>query len=281
VRGWTFILIGIVLVSLVSGCITQEPVTEEKIGVIVTVLPQAEFVERVGGDNVQITVMVAPGASPLTYEPTPKQLQEVSRAKIYFKVGSGLGFESVWMDKLIAMNPDMLVIDGSDGITKMGTDPHIWNSPVNAKQMVENFYTGLIQVDPASTDYYTANENEYLHELDALDEDIHEELDGFTHRAFMIYHPAFGYFASEYNLTQLAIEQGGKEPTPQVIQTCIDKAEEYNLSYIYVAPQFSTESAETIAHAIGGQTLFIDPLPRNYIANMRTVASSLSLECKG
>ncbi len=280
-RRWTFILIGMVLVSLVSGCATQKPVADERIGVIVTILPQAQFVEKVGGDNVQMTVMVPPGAEPHDYEPTPKQLQEVSRAKIYFKVGSGVEFEVAWIDKLIAMNPDMLVIDGSSGITKMGNDPHIWNSPVNAKQMVENLCTGLIQVDPANASYYTANKDAYLQELDTLDGYVHERLDGLTHRTFMIYHPAFGYFANEYDLTQIAIEHGGKEPTPQVIQTCIDKAEEDNLSYIYVAPQFTTQGAETIAHAIGGQVLFIDPLPRDYIANMRTVASLLSLECEG
>ncbi|MHC1597276.1 MAG: metal ABC transporter solute-binding protein, Zn/Mn family, partial [Methermicoccaceae archaeon] len=102
-----------------------------------------------------------------------------------------------------------------------------------------------------------------------------------TNRAFLVYHPAFGYFANEYNLTQIAVERGGKEPTPQVIQTCIEQAERYNLSYVYVEPQFSTREAQTIADAIGGSILYMDPLPRDYIANMRKVASSLSLECEG
>lgn len=94
----------------------------------------------------------------------------------------------------------------------------------------------------------------------------------------MVYHPAFGYFAKEYNLKQIAIEHRGKAPSPKVIKDCIDKAKQYNLSYVFVAPQFTTKHAETIAYQIGGKTLFVDPLPRHYISNMRSVAASLSLE---
>ncbi len=252
---------------------------EGKIGVAVSIVPQADFVENVGGDRVQVTVMVPPGASPHTYEPTAGQLKEVSRAKVYFKVGSGVEFEEEWMDKIIGVNPDIQVVDCSKGITKMGRDPHIWNSPANAKIMVGNICEGLIQADPEHEAYYIANRDKYLRELDDVDSYIHERLDGFTtNRAFMIYHPAFGYFAKEYNLTQIAIEHKGKAPTPKVIQDCIENAREYNLSYIYVAPQFATKNAEAIAHEIGGQTLFMDPLPRDYIANMRSIAASLALE---
>ncbi|MHC1595741.1 MAG: metal ABC transporter solute-binding protein, Zn/Mn family [Candidatus Syntropharchaeales archaeon] len=277
-KKWILLLIGIVLVSLVSGCIAEKSPDDSKIGVVVTILPQEAFVKAVGGDHVDVTVMVPPGASPHTYEPTPGQLRDLEGADIYFKVGSGVDFELDWMDKITAMNPEMLVVDCSERIAKIGDDPHIWNSPVNAKKMVENVCAGLIQVDPLNAAYYTANKDEYLRELDDLDGYIHARLDGFTNRAFMIYHPSFGYFADEYNLTQIAIADEGKEPTPQVMQSCIDNAERYNLSYVYVAPQFATQHAETIAHEIGGEIVFIDPLDKNYIANMRSVAASLSLE---
>ena len=272
------VLLLFIAICLTVGCITEKPVDNERLGVVVTILPQADFVEKVGGDRVRVTVMVPPGASPHTYEPTPDQLMEISKARIYFKVGSGVEFENVWMDRIRAMNPDMVIIDGSEGITKREGDPHIWNSPINAKKMVENIYNGLIQVDPSNADEYTRNKDNYLQELDDLDRYIHERLDGFTNRVFMIYHPTLGYFAEEYNLTQIAIEHEGKEPTPQVIRACIDKAKIYNLSYVYVAPQFATEHAETIAREIDGQIVFIDPLPRSYIPNMRSVADSLSLE---
>lgn len=252
---------------------------EERIGVIVTILPQADFVEKVGGDRVQVTVMVPPGADPHTYEPTTGQLTEVSKAQMYAKVGSGVEFELTWLGRIREVNREMLVVDCSNGVDLIGADPHIWNSPRNARVMVENICAGLIQIDPEHEAEYTANRDRYLQELAAVDAYIHERLDPYsTNRAFLIYHPSFGYFADEYNLTQLAIEHKGKEPTPQVIQDCINYAWQYNLSYVYVAPQFATRDAEVIADEIRGQTVFIDPLPRDYIANMRSVAANLALE---
>ncbi len=271
------LVLAIALSALLTSC---GPTGEasDKIEVVVTIVPLADFVENVGREKVDVTVMVPPGASPHTYEPKPSQLVEVSKAEILVKVGSGVDFESAWMDRIIEVNPDMLVVDCSVGIELMGKDPHIWNSPVNTKIMVENICDGLIQVDPDNVDFYTENKNDYLKELDILDGYIHYKLDRFANRVFMIYHPAFAYFAHEYSLTQLAVEHGGKEPTPQVMQDCIDKANQYNLQYVFVAPQFSTQYCEAIASEIGGQTAPMDPLAENYISNMGRIADSLALE---
>ena len=267
----------IALAALVTSCASAGG-AGDKVGVVVSIAPLADFVENVGGEEVDVTVMVPPGASPHTYEPKPSQLVEVSKADIYVKVGSGVDFELAWMDKIIKVNSDMLVLDSSQGIELMGKDPHIWNSPVNAKIIVENICDGLIQVDSDNADFYTENMNDYLEELDIVDGYIRYKLDRFTDRAFLIYHPAFAYFASEYGLTQLAVEHGGKEPTPQVMQDCIDKANQYNLQYVFVAPQFATEYCEAIAREIGGQTASMDPLAENYIANMGRIADYLALE---
>jgi zinc transport system substrate-binding protein len=278
----SWLAIGLVIACIfLAACIApeRERAREEQIGVVVTLLPQADFVESVGGEHVKVTVMVPPGASPHTYEPTPSQLREVSAAKIYFKVGSGVDFENAWMDKILDVNPDLVVVDCSERTMKMEKDPHIWNSPINAKVMVENICDGLIEIEPEHETEFIANRDNYLHQLDEVDAYIHESLDSFkNNRAFLIFHPSFGYFAAEYNLTQIAIEHKGKAPTPKVIQNCIDKARLYNLSYVYVAPQFTTKDAEVVAHEIGGQTVFIDPLPRDYCANMRGIAASLALE---
>ena len=256
----------------------EEENKDNRTGVIVTIVSQQEFVEKVGGDRVYVTVMVPPGASPHTYEPTPGMMKEVTKAEMYAKVGSGVEFENNWMEKIISNNRDMNIVDCSKGITKMGNDPHIWNSPANAKIMVENICNGLIQIDPNNANYYTQNKNNYLKELDILDEYICHKLDGFSNRVFMICHPSFGYFAEEYNLTQLAVEHGGKEPTPQVIQDCIDMANQYNLQYVFVAPEFAAEPCKTIAREIGGKTASMDPLARNYTSNMKQIADSLASE---
>ena len=133
---------------------TEEETDKQKIGIVVSILPQAEFVEKVGGDKVKVVVMIPPGASPHTYEPTPGQLKEVSKSKIYAKVGSGIEFELVWMDKIIGINKEMMVVDCSKGVDLIKGDPHIWLSPKNAKIMVENIYEGLVKIDFKNQEYF-------------------------------------------------------------------------------------------------------------------------------
>ncbi len=250
----------------------------KRIGVVVSILPQAEFVEKIGGDKVQVTVMVPPGASPHTYEPTPSQLKEVSRAKIYVKVGSGVEFELAWMDKIISVNEGMFVADCSRSIGLIekgrGVDPHIWLSPRNAKVMVENIYQGLIQIDPANQEYYVKNKEKYLQELDELDKEIIQALSGKKNKKIMVYHPAWAYFCRDYGLEQIPIEKEGKEPTPQGVASLIKQAKENNIRVIFASPQFSTKSAETIAKEIGGEVVLISPLEKNYLENMRKIAEA-------
>jgi zinc transport system substrate-binding protein len=285
------IAVALVLIASLAAFATScgmKGVASERIGVVVTILPQAEFVESVGGEKVDVTVMVPPGASPHTYEPTPSQMKALSEAKLYAKVGSGVDFELVWMDKLIEQNKDMLVVDCSEGITLQemtapdedeeehgGMDPHIWMSPRNACIMVQNVCDGLIQVDPDNRAYYEENRDAYLQELTQLDQDIRDGLSGVINRRFMVDHPAFGYFAEEYNLTMIPIEEEGKEPTAAGIVHLIEQAQEYNIKVIFASPQFNPQSAKVIADEIGGEVLFIDPLARDYIANMRILLGEL------
>jgi zinc transport system substrate-binding protein len=280
VRELLFVVILMLILSfttMFASCKPAEP-ESDKIGVVVTILPLADFVEHIGDDRVAVTVMVPPGASPHTYEPTPGQMVEVDNATAYVKVGSGVEFELVWMDKILEQNSDLRVIDCSEGITINNGDPHIWNSPVNAIDMVESIGQGLADIDTDNADLYLENMESYIESLEALNTDIHQKLDNFTNRAFLIYHPAFGYLAAEYDMKQIPIEHGGKEPTAQVIQKCIDQAEEYNLGYVFAAQQFVTAHAETIAKEIGGQVSLIDPLPERYIENINNTIDALALE---
>ncbi len=251
---------------------------EGRMGVVVSVAPLADFVGNVAGDSVEVAVLVPSGSSPHSYELTPSQMTAVSEAEVYVMVGSGVEFESIWMGEIVEVNPGMLIVDCSEGVELMGSDPHIWNSPVNARTMVENICDGLVQADPGNGAFYTRNRDDYVKELDVLDGYIRCTLDDFTNRYFITYHPAFAYFANEYGLTQLVVEHGGKEPTPQAIQECVDSAIQHDLDYVFVAPQFATDDCETIAAEIGGQTAAMDPLPENYIANMGRIADALALE---
>jgi len=277
------IIITVVLVITVVACSNPAPApVNDKTGVAVTILPQREFVARVGGDKVDITVMIPPGASPHTYEVTPAQMVQLSKAKVYFKVGSPIEFELVWLDKLLAQNKDMLVVDCSKGINLIesddpdepGIDPHIWTSPRNVKTMVQNISLGLSQVDPQNRQYYEQNRDSYLKELDELDAEIDASLGDTGNRTFIVYHPAWGYFAHDYGLRQLGIEQEGKEPQAAYMARLINQARLQNIKVIFVSPEFDSRSAEAIAREIGGKVVIIDPLAGDYLDNMRKVASA-------
>jgi zinc transport system substrate-binding protein len=285
----SILMVLVLITCLMAAAVAcpQQTEANAKLGVVVTILPQAEFVENIGGDKVDITVMVPPGASPHTYEPTPSQMAALSRAKLYAKVGSGVEFELTWMDKLISQNKDMLVVDCSKGIELRqmaagdedepagGMDPHIWMSPQNAQIMVRNIADGLIQIDPDNSAYYEQNRDAYLQKLAQLDQDIRGGLAGVKNRVFMVYHPAFGYFASCYDLTMLPIEAEGKEPTPAGLQHLVEQAKEHNIRVVFAEPQFNPQSAKVIADAIDGRVVLINPLARDYIENMRILMGEL------
>ena len=264
----------------------QNAAGDDRLDVVVTLIPFADFVRQVGGDKVNVDVMVPPGANPHSYEPTPSQMISLSNTEVYVQVGSGIEFEIIWMEKMIEQNPEMSLINCSTGIDLItsadpdepGMDPHVWTSPINAKIIVQNILDGLIAIDPDNEAYYRSNAESYLAQLDQLNTYIHNKIDDYTNRHFLIYHPSFGYFSSEYGVEQIAIEREGKEPTPQVLQNCIDLAKQYDLNYVFIEPQFIRQYAETIANAIGAETVTMNDLPEHYISNMESVADALSLE---
>lgn len=287
--------------AVVPGC-SSAPDDSDRVVVAVTILPQAGFVEAVGGDRVEIVVMVPPGASPHTYEVTPDQMVQLSHAAMYAKVGSPVEFELAWLDRLIAANRDMLIVncgadidllhyddDGHDhhhddhecehdhdhGHHHAGPDPHIWLSVQNAKSMVSQICEGLVQVDPSHEDYYRMNCAAYLEELDVLDRELEDLLHGLENRKFIVFHPAFGYFARDYHLVQMAVQQGGNEPDAQYLVRLIEEAKEHNIRLILASPQFSTRSAEVIASEIGGEVVLVNPLARDYVSNMRAIAAAI------
>lgn len=285
------ILTVVLVVLALTG--TAEETDSDTLVVAVTILPQAGFVEAIGGDKVEVLVMVPPGASPHIYEVTPDQMIKLSRAKMYVKVGSAVEFELAWMDKLIAANVSMRVVDCSEGIQVLemdenhhdhdheqdhghtGLDPHIWLSVRNAAIMVQNIRAGLALIDPANEAYYEKNCADYLEQLEKLDSEITESLSEVENRRFIVFHPAWGYFARDYRLTQIAVEQDGKEPIVQYQVRLIEEAREHDIRVVFLSPQYPTKSADVIAREIGGRVVIIDPLAKDFIKNMQEVASAM------
>lgn len=298
-------------ILLFSGCTekaqensAEEKTSGDKVLVAVTIAPQAEFVEQIGGNKVRTVVMVPAGANAHTYEPTPNQLKDLSNAQMYVKLGSNMGFELAWMDKLLSINSDMHVINSSSGIKfrtmreneqeshtheheeteehgeeehdHTGPDPHVWTSPQNAKIMVKNIYEGLVAIDPNNKAIYKQNYYAYVAKLDEVDAKLKAALAGKEGTSFIVYHPAWGYLADDYGLHEISIEVEGKEPSAKDMKKLIDTAKEKRIKVIFVQKGFSTASAQTIATQIGGEVVEIDPLAKDYVDNMERVADAFA-----
>lgn len=279
---------GVMILLMAAGCVQQQGAVvpadngTAPLTVAVTILPQKQFVDRIAGDYARVIVLVPPGADPHTHEPTPKQLEDISRASVYVKVGSGIEFERAWMDKLSGVNPRMTVVDSSTGIqlisgqSEGGADPHIWLSPKNAKIMVENTYQGLARADPLHKAEYRANTDSYLKDLDTLDADISHEISKKQIHTIMVYHPAWSYFARDYGLLQIPIETDGKDPTPKGLENLVRQAKAGNITVIFASPEYSTKSADVIAKEIGGSVALVSPLEEDYLGNIRKVSSAFT-----
>lgn len=282
--GALFIIVILLLSAvLLAGCGQSSPASASthRLHITVSILPQKYFLEHIGGEHVVVNVMVEPGASPATYEPKPQQLRALSKADAF--VCSGVPFENAWLDRFAAANGDMLIVDTTQGIERMpmglGTgnpDPHIWLSPRLVKIQAQTIYEALVQLDPKHELAYQVNLDSFLADIDALDADIRRVLAGTENRKFIVFHPAWGYFARDYGLEMIPVEVGGQEPSPAELVALVSKAKDENIQVIFAQPEFSTKDAETIAKEIGGEVLLISPLASDWLNNMRQVANTFA-----
>ncbi len=282
------------VISFLTIALSSPILASDTMLAAVSILPQLEFVGNIAGEiDIQTLVMIPPGASPATYELTPSQMKKLSKVKIYFKIGAKLPFEQVWLDKIAGLNPNMLIVDCSKGVDILsgeeksehnehqhshhhGQDPHIWCSPVNARIIIQNMAEGFITIDPEHRSDYEKNTASYIQKLDELNLEIIKLFENKTSRKFVIFHPAWGYFARDYNLIQIPIEIEGKEPGAGDLMKLVSIAKKEKLSTVFASPQSNAESARIIATEIGGKVEYIDPLRGDYLNNLRETASKLS-----
>jgi ABC-type Zn uptake system ZnuABC Zn-binding protein ZnuA len=296
-QGCRLAIASLLLIGFACGRDPQPERAEGRLLVLASILPLADFVRQVGGDNVLVSALVPPAASPHTFEPTPSQLRQVSRADILVLNGIGLEY---WSEDILsaAENPDLLVVVASRGIELLedrdhehfgnphehdgGGNPHVWLSPRNAMHQVEVIRDALIDRDPNRSDAYRFNAASYLRELGSLDLEIKARVETFSSRRFIAYHAAWSYFARDYGLEQAAVVETtpGREPSPGEIASIIDTARSIGARAIFAEPQFSTKAADTIAEESGARVLFLNPLgvpPENrYIDLMRYNLAEIS-----
>ncbi|MGD9058175.1 MAG: zinc ABC transporter substrate-binding protein [Desulfobacterales bacterium] len=268
--------------------------------VFVSINPQQYFVKQIGKELVDVQVMVPTGADPHTYEPKPRQMAGISKAKAYFAIG--VPFENVWLDKIAAANPDMTVVHTDDGIEKIPVttqhhdegeahheedahghgrlDPHIWLSPPLVKIQALTIMSALQKMDPSHQADYQNNYQQFVAQIDQLDSELKTIFAGKQGMRFMVFHPSWGYFARAYGLKQVAVEIEGKDPKPAQVRELIEYARAKEINIIFVQPQFSTKSAQVVAKEIGGQVAFADPLAEDWLGNLREVADKFKAALK-
>jgi zinc transport system substrate-binding protein len=212
----------------------------------------------------------------------------LSRARLYFSIG--VAFEDTWMKRILAANPALRPVPMQRGIALLSlsgpggepraTDPHVWTSPQRVKFMAANIRDALIEADPGHRGEYELNYRAFTAELDALDRDIRTILAPASGRPFMVFHPAWGYFAKDYGLRQIPIEAEGKEPGAKSLARVIDLGKWGGVKVIFVQTQFSRRTAETVAAAIGARVVAVDPLAENYPQNLLRVAREFAAALK-
>ncbi len=282
--------------------------------VAVGVAPVKYFAQRVGGNLVQATVLVPAGADAHTYEPKPSQMRAVAGAALYLSVGlefeeAWLGRIKAANPKLVVVRTDQGLsrlpmpeghndhghgdhVQAAKGKDKHGhkdmhdakhepghddeSDPHVWVAPSQARHIAASIAAAFSKADAAHASVYAANLAAFLREVDALDAQLRATFSALptSQRGFLVFHPAWGYLAKDYGLTQHAIEFEGKEPSPKRLGAIITEAKAKGFKVIFIQPQASRRTAETIAKAIGARLVVADPLAEDWLANLRGVAES-------
>lgn len=254
----------------------------------VTLEPLRYFTEAVAGDKFKVVSMVPKGSSPETYDPTPQQLVSLDKSIAYLRIGH-IGFEQSWMDKLKANVPHLKVFDTSKGIDPIyeeghnheghhhegGIEPHIWNSARNASVIADNIYAALCQLDSANTSYYKARLDSLQQVIAQTDTEVRRLLQH-ADSTFLIYHPALSYFARDYGLKQISIEEGGKEPSPAHLKDLIETARRDSARVIFVQQEFDTRNAKLIADELGIAVVPINPLSYEWREEMTNAAKALA-----
>lgn len=274
--------------------------------VVVTIEPQRYFVEKIAGGLLNVVTIVPPNADLHTYEIKPSQVKAIEDAKIYFTIGDPI--EEALIPKIKAVNKNLIVVKTDENIEKIPSDPHhhhhhhkhpcphkeksstsstcphhhldphIWLSPSNVKTIALNIKESLITHMPQHKDTFTENYNKFIQEVDGLHAKISEILTNLpdNKRKFLIYHPSLTYFARDYNLLQIAIEDMGKEPSPKKLQRIIKFAKENNLKKIFTQSQVSSKTIDVLAKELNAQVIPIDPLSYNWGENLLDIAKKIA-----
>ena len=295
--------------AIVLLCAFGSVASASKLNVAVTLQPYAKIVEEIGGDRVSVITMIPPNADPHSYEPKPSVLKTFSKAELYLSDSSGL--DQVWLPRFLSVNKKIEMAYISSGVSWMqeledhhhgdhdgedhhekkhehedhdenhhenaSLDPHLWTSPKQVIKVAENVLSALIKKDSASKSYYESRYQLFIEKWTSIDQFIEKTVSQIPEkrRIFIVFHPSYGYLARDYGLIQRAIEVEGKEPKPQDLKALILEAQKNDIRAIFVQPQFSKRSAESIAKQLNAVVVSTDPLAYDIEMNLRNFIQAL------
>lgn len=269
------------ILSLASTLLASPVLT-----VAVSLQPYAKMLSRLGKDRIEIVVLVPEGSDPHTFEPKPGTLKDFSKAEIYFTDSSGL--DKNWLPRFKGVNSKVKILALDSGIQfeslddhhheSEALDPHLWVSLKNVQIILKNMLAVLTQYDPQGKAFYVENFNMYMKELVSLSDSIESLSKKLPEekKTFMVFHPSFGYFARDYGFKQLCIEANGKEPKPKDLQHLIQEAKKSKIQSIFIMPNFSKRSAETIAKSLNANVVTVNPLAYDFEKAIKILVETLS-----
>ncbi len=299
-----FIFIAVLSFSQIFGAGNNEDVVDEAgvITVFTSILPQKYFVNRIAGDRVNVEVMVLPGKNPATYDPSPRQIQALGKAAAFFTIG--VPFEQGFLPSIRSDLANLRIVATDAGIQKRmleahshedededehdheaededehdpeSPDPHVWMDPILVEQQAKIILDTLVEIDPEGADDYRNGYSLFISDLEKVNQELETLLKPCQGQALFVYHPAFGYFADRYGLKQVAIETGGKEPSPAQLEEVIHHAVEEGVKIIFVQPEFPVKSAQAVATAIGGAVVPVAPLKEEYVENLQNLGKAIA-----
>ena len=244
--------------------------------ITVSIEPLRYLTEQIVGDRFGVVTMVPKGSSPETYEPTARQMADLSESILYIKVGE-LGFERTWMPRLTSNAPHITVINSSEGITShIGDDPHSWMSARNAIIMAHNIYEAVKRIDVKDSVFFRQRLDSLCSVIHATDKYIRQTTAQAHCKSFIIYHPALTYFASDYGLEQLALEEHGREPSAAELEQIISTARAKGVKTMFVQREFANRNVDIITNTIGARKVEINPLGYDWNKEMRRIAAEMT-----
>jgi zinc transport system substrate-binding protein len=276
----------ILIAAIIFSCGSEKKPTSENTfpTITVSILPEKTFVEKIGGTDFKVNVLVPPGASPESHSLIPSQLKDISTSPVWFLMGH-LGFEYSWKDKICDLNKSMKVFDLSEGLNLIaeteetgghvhegGVDPHIWMSPVEVKKIAGKIKEVLTQINPPGNARYEKNYQDFVKEIDETDTAIRKIFQGCEGKTIIVFHPSLTYFARDYGLNQVSLESGGKEPLTQHVKEVVDLAKKEKIKVIYIQSEFDRENARVFAEEIGGEIIQVAPLNPDWSKNLTGMA---------